>query len=124
MGASASPTGLSSQAAEPQASPPSASIPCAWTAGPWDYERSVDPRDAERPWVGRLNENRFSALACGETADEAWANSRLIAAAPELYEALGELLGMLPRFSADLHPVFADAVRSARAALAKARGEA
>jgi hypothetical protein len=42
----------------------------------------------ERPWVGRLAENRYSALSCGETQAEAIANARLIAAAPELYEAL------------------------------------
>jgi hypothetical protein len=34
-----------------------------------------------------LDEGRFAALACGDDDTEAWANGRLIAAAPELYEA-------------------------------------
>jgi len=44
-------------------------------------------------------------------------NASILAAAPELYEALDGLLDALP--SATMHP----AIKAARAALAKARGE-
>lgn len=63
-----------------------------WTPGPWAREPELDPCDLPRPWIGRIEERRYSALACGETAAEANANADLIAAAPALYEAL---LGIL-----------------------------
>ena len=50
--------------------------------------------------------------------EEAEANARLITAAPDLLEALRSLLDALP--SATTHP----AIRSARAAIAKATGGA
>ena len=96
-----------------------------FTPGPWRTGPAHVVRQQSVDGHGR-RVTRFVAeavLSAPFVEGERDANARLIAAAPELYEAPGELLGMLPRFSADLHPVFADAVRSARAALAKARGE-
>ncbi|MFT8354547.1 MAG: hypothetical protein ABF617_08075 [Gluconobacter japonicus] len=50
------------------------------------------------------------------------ANAHLIAAAPDLYEALDGLIGVTDRPSAPDY--VRDAIRAAHAALAKARGEA
>lgn len=60
------------------------------TPGPWQAESRFPKGDLQRPWVGRLAEQRYSALACGETVEEAIANARLIAAAPDMLEALEE----------------------------------
>ena len=80
------------------------------TQGPWLVEGRA---------VYALNDdgyNRFSALVqdAHTPGDELEANARLIAAAPELLEALECLLEMGHAKAGDL----------ARAALAKARGEA
>lgn len=56
--------------------------------GPWEAERFITKGDLPHPWVGRLAEHRYSALACGETAEEALANACLIASAPETYSLL------------------------------------
>ena len=86
--------------------------PC-FTPGPWSVEPHMSRGDLPRPWVGRLEENRFAALACGDTGEEASANAHLIAAAPDMYGALEALLAKRTQRSADM----------AVAALAKARGE-
>lgn len=54
-----------------------------FTPGPWDYERVLDPDDVQRPWIGRLDECRFTAIACGNDQAEANANAALIASAPD-----------------------------------------
>lgn len=93
------------------------------TPGPWEFEPrdEINASDVERPWIGRLAENRFAALACGDSADEAWANARLIAAAPALLEACELLIAA----SADALPEdqFRKAVDAIRAALSLAKGE-
>ena len=53
------------------------------------------------------------------TAEESLANANLFAAAPELYESVQDLLGLIP---ADFEQ--SPMVSFAKAALAKARGEA
>lgn len=53
------------------------------------------------------------------------ANAHLIAASPELYEALGKALHLLCHLDEPLSPLsIEDAIEDARAALKKARGEA
>lgn len=85
-----------------------------FTPGPWQCEPETD---RPRPWVGRLCENRFAAMACGEDEAEAWANGRLIAAAPAMYEALAEAEACI------IGESYFAALQQIRSALAKARGE-
>ncbi len=59
------------------------------TPGPWEPEAGV----ARGAWIQGSNGN-WAALACGETDEEARANARLIAAAPDLYEALQQALAV------------------------------
>lgn len=115
-----SPKGLGHSASVLNAAP--------FTPGPWDYEREPDSRDLQRPWVGRLSEGRFAALACGANVDEAVANARLIAAAPDLYEALRQLADNAEVAKAHLQrteeagivsSALFDTISQARAALAK-----
>lgn len=85
------------------------------TPGPW---RAEWVPKGQRPWVGRIAEGRWAALACGKTDEEAEANARLIAAAPELLAALQAVAdywagGDVP----------ADIDAAMRAAIAKATGQ-
>jgi hypothetical protein len=102
-----------------------------WTPGPWRIEPPGD-----------LIEDGYSVLAeCGsfcitvpaETHDYEHgsrdeADARLIAAAPEMYEALlnlsNEMAFLLKRNPSKDGGLYRVAVDEARAALAKARGEA
>ena len=96
-----------------------------FTPGPWDYERRLDPSDLAAPWVGRLAEQQFTALACGETAEQRIENAKLIAAAPALYEALDTLFTD-PQFQVSIggNPNMVEALMArCNAALALARGE-
>ena len=89
------------------------------TPGPWFITGGATRCIEARIGDGLIQE----VAACGPTmADKGYgpqqeANARLIAAAPDLLEALQGLLNALP--SATTHP----AVKSARAAIAKATGE-
>ena len=78
-----------------------------YTPGLW----SVD-----RPYI-RGAERVIAALEPGRNKVEDAANARLLAAAPELYEALVDLLGFLFHGKKDRQ-----AILRATAALAKARG--
>lgn len=89
-----------------------------WTPGPW----CADDASGEGPW-GVFHVETGGEIACpiqDETGDgacrEATANAHLIAAAPDLAEALEDLIGIgeVGRNAAE---------DRARAALAKARGE-
>ena len=62
------------------------------TPGPWQVEGVPKGR---RPWVGRIAEGRWAALACGYTDEEAEANARLIAAAPDLLASLERLVTLM-----------------------------
>lgn len=87
-----------------------------WTPGPW----IVDDRSSKPRILTGASPNYLIAAGpiCGGSAARrtAEANGRLIAAAPELYAALEEVV----RISDRKH----DAWDEAKAALAKARGEA
>lgn len=87
------------------------------TPGPWRYERAnPSPTTGEHLIAGAKNGYLAEIRDCG--SGNISANARLIAAAPDLLAALEELLNALP--SATTHP----AIKAARAAIAKATGEA
>jgi len=93
------------------------------TSGPWQYVTGED-------WDGATVQTQGGRIiACCDgcdipgatkepTTDEAKANARLIAAAPEMLEALRELCA--DTYLAD--PINADRMSKARAAIAKAEG--
>lgn len=94
------------------------------TPGPWTAEPRDDGadgfivRDADGEFVNYLCDSRYGDGRKDPTAE---VNARLIAAAPELYEALRALLdGPGDGFG---HPSEAER-QKARAALAKVKGEA
>jgi hypothetical protein len=113
-----------------------ASVRCAFTPGPWavDVHRCkisvvnlAGKHPGSRGGGGRLV--AATPVAKGSTQyPQALANARLIAAAPDLFYAVHDLLGyLLPRpataagISATPTPDYS--IGKARAALAKARGE-
>lgn len=99
------------------------------TPGPWE----IKPEEVDRPyirirgtqWGGRFKvANVLSPDYDGvhhREADETRANARLIAAAPELLEALREVIGSLGVMVAD--PDNCPEIIKARAAINKATGE-
>ena len=90
-----------------------------FTPGPWyiDSRLIVGPRiNSDGADDGFISEVCDASLSMGDRK----ANSHLIAAAPDLYEALDNLVAIL---ELDTRSYVFDAVCSARAALAKARGE-
>jgi hypothetical protein len=109
-----------------------------WTKGPWVAEKSCSGQspDAGCAVIASHDANRISSPSRGivawvtrhvgkQTNSEIEANARLIAAAPELYEALQNVLPYaqacigLPECSWPADSV----ILQARAALAKARGK-
>jgi len=96
-----------------------------WTPGPWFHSRAKTPVDGEYDWcVGAEIDGRKHVLieAFGRVAEDvrptAEANARLISAAPDLYEALENVMREFgPGTMSDA------AFNGACAALAKARGE-
>ncbi|MFY2945848.1 hypothetical protein ACOTJB_23805 [Achromobacter xylosoxidans] len=95
------------------------------TPGPWRYEAG---RDGRPPYVIRRTEGGF--VVVGMTADRQEADARLIAAAPELLEALQKLLDLqvakkeLEYLDKGIGTKTPNAAwLEARAAVAKARGE-
>lgn len=98
----------------------------AWTAGPWhvaDRTRTgaIHIRDASTPPYPVAE-----VLEAGGSA--ALANAALLASAPELADALAELVQAMVDYQADQDddapPQHTEMMARARAALAKARGEA
>jgi hypothetical protein len=87
-----------------------------WTPGPWFAE----PLDSREVFGG----NRAIATAHGRDS-EALGNGLLIAAAPELYEALKSLWKWVDNWGADFifDPEFEGEPERIKAALRKARGE-
>ena len=82
----------------------------AWTPGPWSV-KSIPGHGDSIVGAGGLQVVRI-----GQISKMDLANARLIAAAPELYEALKAFM------FADGHDDFEDEWPAARAALAKAEG--
>jgi hypothetical protein len=95
-----------------------------WTPGPWDTAREVN-----WIWVGPLS---WSTRVCrvvvydGEEVQQT-ANAHLIAAAPDLYEALELVLDAIGALSKPHelygHGLDKDDIKGVFAALARARGE-
>jgi hypothetical protein len=113
-----------------------------WTPGPWfahgpinanrqDYgvvsSRPYDPASTggfqrRIAWIGNASSPHQSLTLEAEVA----ANAHLIAAAPELYTALDDLMGGDERMQVAIggNPLYVDRfMDAARAALAKARGD-
>lgn len=105
------------------------------TPGPWRVEESTtliwgrcDPDDKTTYGMGipvaevRLGSTRWNGPTIGW--NEAEANARLIAAAPEMLEALAKMVCEYDAWSGFNDDGFEDeTISEARAALAKARGE-
>ena len=103
------------------------------TPGPWTYDGTVAFSDRpDLPCV--VDEYRLVVAQCwddGHTDDECEANARLIAAAPELLEALedaAEAFRIVAEVAEDLRmeglESFREREAAARAAIARARGAA
>jgi hypothetical protein len=101
-----------------------------WTPGPWSLTTSEPPGQ----WVmssdtamgpGRLQRQDVGRFMGGSTTppETAEANARLIAAAPELYDALVAAVALLRAFvHEDTDRLAAAVLSGARAALVKAEG--
>lgn len=90
------------------------------TPGPWFVYSDDEVRQSYGAIVVVPDSGEFSEGVYEDLVDDRLrrkANAHLIAAAHELYEAVNGLLEALP--SSTAHP----AIKAARAALAKARGE-
>tara|TARA_R110000824_G_scaffold308609_1_gene496046 strand:+ start:114 stop:431 length:318 start_codon:yes stop_codon:yes gene_type:complete len=99
-----------------------------WTPGPWDVRPGwglnaieVAPVDDAPDLVGEPTE----VAGISDCYTEHEANAHLIAAAPELYEALESLVGQIDGACGDVLPAgaFSLARKKAHAALANALGE-
>ena len=97
-----------------------------WTPGPWEYQEKSDAYTH----IVRAAGNRFICSMGQSMKPEYEANARLIAAAPEMAEALKALADECAEYvrinnlhSNDGSPATTHSMRRARAALAKARGE-
>lgn len=129
-GASASPTACSSST-EPSVplSPPSGFRPtCAAeiTPFPWELERYnttyYNGPEGSIPFAITAPDNGvILAVVVPDCVPHVEANARLIAAAPELYEALEHIRELLTAYGPQY---IGKAIKLADAALAKARGEA
>ena len=92
-------------------------------------EHTPGPWRSDSPYVSvAAGEHRKIVADCDQSFsdDECEANTRLIAAAPELLAALGETVSRFERciVHAGSDPEFArEAVKAARAVIAKARGD-
>ena len=84
------------------------------TPGPWRV--GTPPPNGEQ-CIGDSKGLMVAVATTGIALNETLANARMIAAAPDLLEALEGLLNALP--SATTHP----AIKAARAAIAKAQGD-
>ena len=91
----------------------------AFTPGPWQYLRS--PSGPIR--VGPSHNCTVAVAPFPPTGDQE-ANARLIAAAPELFDALNALVNAVSPDDNDksCEPYFRPALKAARTALAKAQG--
>lgn len=86
-----------------------------WTAGPWECDSAVFDFDG-----ARFGECAYVLSKAGEQFPASTANARLIAAAPDLYEALDDVLAEALELGL---PEQCNTTRAARAALAKALGQ-
>ena len=107
------------------------------TPGPWEYVKTTVQETGQRERINRIvigtprnkNGGRFVAAEiigpwCGEE-ERHEADARLISAAPDLLAALEKTLKIVIRCGTETGPgdTTALAIESARAAIAKAKGE-
>ena len=103
-----------------------------WTPGPWalnirasmgdatgEIVAEIEPTNSARDYRGDITRLQSCCHIGGIGHEELTANANLIAAAPDLYAALDGLLGLL-----DAGSLYEPQAYAARAALAKARGQA
>jgi hypothetical protein len=93
-------------------------VSAAFTPGPWKLEPHAKFADTQMYWVNGVT----------SVGTQCVADARLIAAAPDLFYAVNDLLGyLLPRPASaaaiSTTPTPEYAIAKARAALAKARGD-
>lgn len=86
-----------------------------WTPGPWRVgtHHQILSTGGDNRCAGIVSYNSWMGI------EEAEANAHLIAAAPDMYAALEQLVNT----AASYQPHFYNELKQARAALAKARGE-
>ena len=91
------------------------------TPGPWEWDGRVWQYDEqeEAPWLVQApwHDIKSKAVLSGSIRCNTEADARLIAASPDLLEALKGLLEIT-----DFHELFGSKTESARAAIAKATG--
>ena len=96
------------------------------TPGPWRVSRDGNIRPASRDAKGHTNGYAPLAKIVGDkrvtTHENNAANARLMAAAPDLLEALKEIL-TCPAGDYDASDDYENAVKKANSAIAKATGE-
>lgn len=105
------------------------------TPGPWLREGKLvyalhhngDYKDGKPFLVNRFSTSIQAYISQGGTIEEAEANTNLIAAAPDLLEALQNLVMQEEAFTSEsgipLEDPIRQAVKKAKAAIAKAKGE-
>ncbi len=86
-----------------------------FTPGPWEIEDSEDGLQTSVCGDIKVRFNRDNS----KMAAEAWANARLIAAAPELLEALREFVSAVEFVDPG---VYSDQIADAKKAISKATG--
>jgi len=98
--------------------------PGLWRVGSSDDTRYMGELPAGSSYISGPNDDLVAELdSCGVPTVTQWANARLIAAAPELLAALEGLLPMVPGHNED-DTAGRPWLVAARAAIAKARGQA
>jgi hypothetical protein len=89
-----------------------------WTPGPWTaYDFGADW------WVANSTDDSGPMLRVGSWHEQREANAHLIAAAPDLYEALCWAIQSWDEHNKHGFNMQGDWVQDARAALSKARGD-
>lgn len=110
-----------------------------WTPGPWSLNirastgdvngelvAEIEPTNSPGGYRGDITRLQSACHIDGIGHEELTANALLIAAAPDLYEALRPFADIGISENPDYQPMIRldrDAILAARAALAKARGE-
>jgi hypothetical protein len=94
-----------------------------WTEGPWEVQTYQEPFDAGKTYyqVTTIPE-QIQVAKCGVGEFEIPGNAHLIAAAPELYEALDELADLMQGVIDGDYKPDSYTLQVAKVALAKARG--
>jgi hypothetical protein len=94
------------------------------TPGPWEWVENAPGQYGSGKWLGSNSGMVFDYAGCGShECDVSEANARLIAAAPELVEALYAILISSFHDVENISPHMQQAANKACAAIAKATGK-